>query len=61
MIKMKSVRYVIVNAAFTDITYVYISWTTIVVYSRDGHEVDMAHEVKLSENQSQISGVVLVG
>ena len=34
---------------------VYISWTTIVVHSRDDKEVGVAHEVKSPENQPQFS------
>ena len=32
-----------------------LSWTTIVVHSRDNQEVGMAHEVKSPENHPQFS------
>jgi len=36
-----------------------ISWTTIVVHSRDDQEVGVAHEVKSSENQPQFSQMTM--
>ena len=33
----------------------FLSWTTIVVQSRDNQEIGMAHKVKSPENQPQFS------
>ena len=36
-----------------------LSLTTIVVHNRDAQEVDVAHEVKLPENQPQFSQMMM--